>query len=65
MKNTIKRGTWFIFLLLGWIILVINGNRGKKIHLNFIKELKHLCNRNSVYIPEDGDYIIVHKKDLK
>jgi hypothetical protein len=61
MKN--KRLTWFLFLLVGWIILVINGCRSKKIHLSFINELRELCKKHSIYL-EDGDYRLIHKSWL-
>jgi hypothetical protein len=48
---------------LGWIILIINGNKNKKLYLNFFQELKELCKKHSKYI-EDKDYVIIHKKDL-
>jgi len=58
-----KKLSWILFLLIGWIILVINGCRSKKIHLNFINELKELCKKHSKYT-EDGDFIINYKKEL-
>jgi hypothetical protein len=63
MKNLTNKITWFLFFTIGWIILIINGNRNKKIHLNFIQELKELCKKHSKYT-EDGDYIIIHKEEL-
>ena len=58
------RLTWFMFLLMSWIILIINGTRSKKIHLGFLSELKELFKKNSKYI-EDGDYRIVRKRKKK
>ena len=63
MKNLSHRITWFLFLLVSWIILIIHGCRSKKIHLNFIGELKELCKKHSKYI-EDSDYVLIHKKEL-
>lgn len=63
MKNLNKRITWFLFYLIGWIILMINGNRSKKLHFNFLKEFKELCKKHSKYT-EDDDYIIVHQEKL-
>jgi len=63
MNNIIKKLTWFLFLLMGWIILIVNGMRSKKIHLNFIRELKELCKKHSKYT-EDGDFVLIHKKEL-
>lgn len=63
MKNLSNRITWFLFLLIGWIILVINDNRSKKLHLNFLQELKELCKKHSKYT-EDKDYILINKGEL-
>ena len=62
MKNLSRRLTWFLFLLIGWIILIINGCRSKKTHLSFLQELKELCKKHSKY-SEDGDYILIHKEE--
>ena len=64
MKNLSKRLTWFLFLLVGWIILIINGCRSKKIHLNFLRELKELCKKHSRYT-EDSGFVLIHKSKLK
>ena len=59
-----KRISWFLFLLMGWIILIINGCRSKKVHLNFLRELKELCKKHSKYT-EDKDFILIHKDKIK
>ena len=64
MKNLSRRITWFLLLLVGWIILIINGMRSKKMHLNFLRELKELSRKYSKYT-EDGDYTLIHKQDIK
>lgn len=61
MSNLSKKLTWFIFIFMGWIILIINGVRSKKIHMSFIQELKELCKKHSKYT-EDKDYEIVLRR---
>lgn len=63
MKNLSKRLTWFLLLLIGWIILIVNGYKSKKLHLNFFKEFKELCKKHSKYT-EDDDYVIIHQERL-
>ena len=63
MANLNKRLTWFLLLIISWIILIINGMRDKKIHCNFLQELKTLLKKHSKYT-EDDDYILVRKEEL-
>ena len=64
MNSLSKRITWFLFLLLGWIILIINGHRDKKIHITFLQELKELCKKHSKYT-EDSGWTLVRRELLK
>jgi hypothetical protein len=59
-----RKISWFLFLLIGWIILIINDCRSKKIHLNFLRELKELCKKHSKYT-EDNDFVLIHKNQIK
>ena len=62
MKNLNKRITWFLFLLIAWLILIINGARNSQVYLNFIKELTELCKSHSKY-NEDSDWELTKKKN--
>ncbi len=53
--------TWFLFLLMGWLILMVNGCKSKKMHSNFIRELLELCKKHSKYTV-DSDWELRKKE---
>lgn len=55
------RITWGLFILIGFVILIINNSKNIIYFPKFIAELKELFKKHSKYI-EDGDYRIIKKR---
>jgi hypothetical protein len=55
--------TWAIFIILGFIILILDAPINWKYGINVMRELRELMKLHSRYT-EDGDYQLVHKNHI-
>lgn len=58
-----RKINWGILLLSAFLILIMSDWKNLKYLSNLIKEFGKIFKKHSQYI-EDGDYILIHKKEL-